>query len=64
VYFSYYGGGFRVISVAGGKIREVGKFIDDRGNDLWGVQIFQHGDQELVAASDRSYGLYIYKYTG
>ena len=64
VYFAYYGGGFRVASVTGGKIREVGAFIDDRGNDLWGVQVFEHNGQEFVAASDRSYGLYIFKYTG
>ena len=64
VYLSYYGGGLRVASVAGGRIREVGSFIDDRGNDFWGVQVFQHRGQELVAASDRSYGLYLFRYTG
>jgi hypothetical protein len=63
-YFAYYGGGFRVASVAGGKIREVGAFIDENGNDLWGVQVFQHAGQELVAASDMNYGLYLFRYTG
>lgn len=45
-------------------LREVGRFIDDRGNDFWGVQVFTHGGKEFVAASDRDYGLYIFQYTG
>jgi hypothetical protein len=63
-YIAYYAGGFRVVSLAGGKIKEVGRFIDDQGTDLWGVQVFNRGGQEFVAASDRSYGLQIFKYTG
>jgi len=45
-------------------LREVGRFIDDRGNDFWGVQVFTRGGKEFVAASDRDYGLYIFQYTG
>lgn len=79
-YFSYYSGGFRVAEFGAGGIREVGRFIDQGGNDFWGV--FPIGDescghgtaschpgigqgkQPLVLASDRDFGLYIFDFTG
>jgi hypothetical protein len=65
VYFSYYAGGFRVAKIVGGTdLVEVGHYIDVGGNNFWGVQVFQSGGQELVAASDRDFGLYIFRYTG
>jgi hypothetical protein len=67
VYFSYYAGGFRVLRIVDDKLVEVGAFIDDggdTGNNFWGVQVFEHDGVEYVAASDRDYGLYIFKYTG
>ncbi len=67
VYFSYYAGGFRVLRIVDDELVEVGAFIDDTGdtgNNFWGVQVFEHGGVEYVAASDRDYGLYIFKYTG
>jgi hypothetical protein len=63
-YYSYYSGGFRVTRIVGGKLQEVGHFIDQGGNNFWGVQVFQHNGQEYVAASDRDLGLYIFRYTG
>lgn len=63
-YLSYYAGGFRVVKVSGGKLREVGVFIDEDGNDFWGVEVFKRNGVEYVAASDRDYGLYILRYTG
>lgn len=63
-YLSYYAGGFRVIQVRGDELVEVGSFIDQGGNDFWGVQVFQDGGREYVAASDRDLGLYIFRYTG
>jgi hypothetical protein len=63
-YFSYYSGGFRVLKIEGGALEEVGRFIDEGGNEFWGVQVFQQGGQEYVAASDLDFGLYIFKYTG
>ena len=63
-YFSYYSGGFRVAKIQAGKLAEVGRFIDQGGNNFWGVQVFQQGGKEYVAASDRDYGLYIFEYTG
>jgi hypothetical protein len=63
-YYSYYSGGFRVTKIVADKLVEVGHFIDVGGNNFWGVQTFQHQGQEYVAASDRDFGLYIFKYTG
>lgn len=63
-YVSYYSGGFRVLKVVNDELVEVGAYVDAGGNNFWGVQVFSHGGQELVAASDRDSGLWIFKYTG
>jgi hypothetical protein len=64
-YSSYYAGGFRVASFGPDGIEEVGKFIDRGGNNLWGVEQFTTPQGErLVAASDRDFGLYVFRYTG
>lgn len=64
VYVSHYAGGFRVLRIVGDSLVEAGRFIDEGGNNIWGVQVFQSGGREYVAASDRDYGLYIFEYTG
>jgi hypothetical protein len=63
-YFSYYAGGFRVTRIVDDQLVETGHFIDEGGNNFWGVQVFEHDGQEYVAASDRDFGLYIFRYTG
>jgi hypothetical protein len=67
-YLAYYAGGFRVLKITGrgnnARLEEVGRFIDQGGNNLWGVQVWQHGTKEYVLASDRDYGVYIFEYTG
>jgi hypothetical protein len=63
-YFAYYAAGFRVAKVANGQITEVGHFIDAQKSNFWGVEVFQDGGKEYVAASDRDKGLYIFRYTG
>jgi hypothetical protein len=63
-YFSYYAGGFRVARIVNDKLVEVGRFIDEGGNNFWGVQVWQKNGKEYVLASDRDYGLYIFEYTG
>jgi len=68
-YFSYYSGGFRVAQiqpdgVGGFDLNEVGRFIDAGGNNFWGVQVWQHNGLEYVLASDRDFGVYIFRYTG
>ncbi|HEU0294968.1 MAG TPA: PA domain-containing protein [Anaerolineales bacterium] len=67
-YLSYYDAGLRVIKFDASGIQEVGHFIDEHGNDFWGVQVFRllsdPTEQTYVAASDRDSGLWIFKYTG
>ncbi len=64
-YLSWYNAGFRVAAFDGGDLREVGHYIDIGGNDFWGVQVHVTPDCErLVLASDRDYGLYIFRYLG
>jgi len=63
LYFSYYSGGFRVAEIENDEIVEKGHYIDPDGNNFWGVQVFEQGGQEYVAASDRDHGLWIFKYT-
>ena len=46
-------------------LQEVGRFIDEGGNNFWGVEQFTDAaGNRLIAGSDRDYGLYIVKYTG
>ncbi len=64
-YAAYYAGGFRVASFGPEGINEVGAFIDEGGNNFWGVDQFTSASGErLIALSDRDFGLYIVKYTG
>ena len=64
-YLSWYAGGFRVLTYGPGGLTEVGRFIDQGGNNFWGVQMHKTADgTRLVLASDRDSGLYIFRYTG
>jgi hypothetical protein len=51
-------------SGGGATLQEVGHHIAPDGNNFWGVQVFEDGGQEYVAASDRDHGLWIFRYTG
>jgi hypothetical protein len=64
-YFSWYSAGFRVASFDATGIQEVGHYIDPAGNNFWGVALAkdQNGDR-IVLASDRDFGLFIFRYTG
>jgi hypothetical protein len=65
-YLSYYDAGFRVVKFGKKSIREVGHFIDEDGNDFWGivpVQLKGRG-APLLLLSDRDSGLWIFRYTG
>ncbi len=64
LYFSYYAGGFRVADIENDEIVEKGHYIDPSGNNFWGVQVFERNSVEYVAASDRDFGLWIFKYNG
>jgi hypothetical protein len=63
-YISYYAAGFRVVEYDREEgLTEVGHFIEDGGNNFWGVEVHQHPNGEkYVLASDRDSGLYIFQY--
>jgi hypothetical protein len=69
---SYYAAGYRALKVVetgdGPRLEEVGAFIDQGGNNFWGVHPTRDtrpGKAGTVALmSDRDYGLYVVKYTG
>lgn len=65
-YFSWYSGGFRVLDFTDpSNPQEVGRHIDVGGNDHWGVALAEdQSGNRIVLASDRDFGLYIYRYTG
>ena len=64
-YSAYYAGGMRVVRFGDSGMEQVGAFIDQRGNDFWGVEQFTTPQGErLFAGSDRDYGLYLFRYTG
>ena len=64
-YISYYDAGLRVVRFGADGMEEVGRFIDSRGNNLWGVEATSDdAGNRLILASDRHYGLYIFRYTG
>jgi hypothetical protein len=45
-------------------LTEVGHFIDEGGNNFWGVEVHQHPNgQKYVLTSDRDSGVYIFQYT-
>lgn len=65
-YFSWYSGGFRVVDITKpANPGEVGHYIDPKGNNFWGVALAkdQNGDR-IILASDRDFGLFIFRYTG
>ena len=63
-YISYYSAGFRVVEYGENGLNEVGMFIEEGGNNFWGVEVHEHPDgQKYVLASDRDSGLYILQYT-
>jgi hypothetical protein len=53
-----------VADIENDKIVEKGHYIAEGGNNFWGVQVFEKGGQEYVAASDRDNGLWIFQYHG
>ena len=65
-YFSWYSGGLRVVDISDpASPQEVGFYIDEDGNNFWGVALAldENGDR-IILASDRDFGLFIFRYTG
>lgn len=63
-YSSYYSGGLRVVSFGDKGFKEVGRFIDEGGNNFWGVELTKRNGPQMIAASDRDHGLYLFRYKG
>ena len=64
-YASYYAAGLRVLSFNNEGMKEQGHYIEGTGSNFWGVEQFTTASgQRLIAASDRDFGLYIFRYTG
>ena len=60
-YVSHYAGGFRILQYGNSGLKEVGAFIDEGGNNFWGVEVHNIGKEQYVLASDRDFGLYIFQ---
>ena len=71
-YSSYYSGGLRVLRFGDDGLDEVARYIGPDGNNFWGIEQFTASEEwfsgfqeeRLIAASDRDYGLYLFRYTG
>ena len=70
-YLSYYSGGIRSMQIqctdpgdAGTcELVEVGGYLDEHGNDFWGIETFVRDGVTYVAGSDMDYGIFIVKRT-
>jgi hypothetical protein len=62
-YISYYAAGLRVVEYGKNGLQEVGAFIDEGGNNFWGVEVYERDGETYVLASDRDFGLYVFQYT-
>jgi hypothetical protein len=62
-YFSYYSGGFRAVKFGPNGIQETGGYLDPKGNDFWGVEVWKYPgtNQTYILASDLDSGLFIFK---
>ena len=63
-YSAYYAAGLRVFKFGESGLTEVGRFIDEGGNNFWGIEQYTQAGKRRVAASDRDHGLYLFEYTG
>jgi len=71
-YLSYYSGGLRAVQIQCSnpadtstcELVEVGGYLDPAGNDFWGVEVIPdpaNPGEVLILASDRDYGLFIFR---
>lgn len=62
-YLAYYAGGLRALQIQGTELVEVGGYLDELGNDFWGVEVLVRDGQTYILASDRDDGLWIFEDT-
>jgi hypothetical protein len=63
-YLSYYAGGLRALEIQGTELVEVGGYLDEDGNNFWGVEVFVRDGRTIILGSDRDSGLWIFEDTG
>jgi hypothetical protein len=64
-YLSYYSGGMRVLEYGKDGLEEVGHYVDEDGNNFWGIEVHklrQLKKPTVILASDRDSGLWIFQY--
>ncbi|HET7727480.1 MAG TPA: hypothetical protein VFK54_09150 [Candidatus Limnocylindrales bacterium] len=60
-YLSYYAGGLRALQIVGTELVEVGGYLDEDGNNFWGVEVFVRDGTTYILGSDRDSGLWIFR---
>ncbi|MFI5624115.1 LVIVD repeat-containing protein [Nocardioides sp. NPDC051685] len=63
-YLSYYSGGLRALEIQGTELVEVGGYLDENGNNFWGVEVFVRDGRTIILGSDRDSGLWIFEDVG
>ena len=71
-YLSYYAGGMRAIEIQCAdpsdkttcELVEVGSYVDEEGNNFWGVEVIVRDGKTYVLGSDRDSGLWIFEVVG
>jgi hypothetical protein len=65
-YLSYYSAGIRALRYTNTGLEEVGHFIDEDGNNFWGVEVHRlpASSDTLILGSDRDSGIWIFRYSG
>ena len=70
-FLSYYAGGLRSLEIQCSnpldettcELVEVGGYLDEEGNNFWGVETFVRNGQTIILGSDRDSGLWIFRRT-
>jgi hypothetical protein len=70
-YLAYYSGGLRSIEIQCSDpnnqstcdLVETGSYLDEEGNDFWGVETFVRNGNTYILASDRDSGLWVFRDT-
>ena len=61
-YLSYYSGGIRALQISKRReLVETGGYLDEHGNDFWGVETFVRDGRTIILGSDRDSGLWIFR---
>jgi hypothetical protein len=70
-YLAYYSAGLHSLEIqcddpddtSTCQLVETGGYLDEAGNDFWGVEVFERGGETYVLASDRDSGLWVFRDT-